>query len=56
MPKLLDRRQYEVWAADGAEDTYTRCNNEARRLLKEHRVDPKPDHILKEIEKILDEG
>jgi trimethylamine---corrinoid protein Co-methyltransferase len=55
LPNLLDRRQYEVWAADGAEDTYTRCNNEARRILEEHRVEPKPTGILKEIESILSE-
>lgn len=55
MPRLLDRRQYEVWAADGSEDTYTRCNKEARRLLEEHQVDPKPADILNEIENVLNE-
>ncbi len=53
LPKLLDRRQYEVWAADGAENTYVRCNKEAGRLLKEHQVKPKSADILKEIEMTL---
>jgi trimethylamine--corrinoid protein Co-methyltransferase len=53
LPKLLDRSRYDAWKNDGAMDLYKRCNMEAKRILLEHEVDPKPDAVLKEIEQIL---
>jgi trimethylamine--corrinoid protein Co-methyltransferase len=53
LPKLLDRSRYDAWEKDGALNLYNRCNEEAKRILAEHEVDPKPDTVLKEIEQIL---
>ena len=53
LPKLLDRSRYDAWKAAGATDLYTRSNLEAKRILVEHRVEPKPDDVLKGIEEIL---
>ena len=53
LPKLLDRSRYDSWRGDGALDLYKRCNVEAKRILEEHEVIPKPDDILKEIDGIL---
>ena len=53
LPKLLDRSRYDAWEKDGALNFYNRCNTEAKRILTEHEVDPKPDAVLKEIEQIL---
>lgn len=53
LPKLLDRSRYDSWKEAGAMDLYTRCNIEAKRILLEHQVEPKPDEVLKEIEQIL---
>ena len=53
LPKLLDRSRYDSWYGDGAMDLYKRCNVEAKRILEEHQVIPKPDGILKEIDGIL---
>jgi trimethylamine--corrinoid protein Co-methyltransferase len=52
-PKLLDRTGYDFWEQAGANDMYQRCNIEAKRILSEHQVDPKPDEVLQGIEQIL---
>ena len=53
LPKLLDRSRYDSWKEAGAMDLYKRCNIEAKRILSEHQVEPKPDEVLKEIDRIL---
>jgi trimethylamine--corrinoid protein Co-methyltransferase len=52
-PRLLNRARYDFWQETGAEDLYKRCNAEAKRLLADHVVEPKPDDVLGEIEDIL---
>ncbi|MFO8101432.1 MAG: trimethylamine methyltransferase family protein [Dehalococcoidia bacterium] len=53
LPQLLDRSRYDNWEAAGAHDLYQRCNAEAKRILAEHEVEPKPDAVLAEINKVL---
>jgi len=53
LPKLLDRSRYDSWKEAGAMDFYQHCNVEAKRILSEHQVAPKPDEILREIDQIL---
>jgi len=53
LPKLLDRSHYDSWEEDGATDLYERCNIEAKRILSEYQVEPKPDAVLQGIEQIL---
>ena len=53
LPQLLDRSRYDSWEAAGATDLYTRCNAEASRILSEHLVNPKPDDVLRDIDRIL---
>ena len=53
LPKLLDRSRYDAWAEAGAMDLYKRCNIETRRILSAHRVEPKPDEVLRGIDQIL---
>ncbi len=53
LPVLLDRSRYDAWLSAGGEDLYRRCNAEAKRILAEHHVEPKPDEVLKEISAIL---
>jgi trimethylamine--corrinoid protein Co-methyltransferase len=54
LPKLLDRARYDSWQEEGARDLYERCNVEAKRILTEHVVEPKPDDVLKEIDRFLE--
>jgi len=54
LPKLIDRTRYKAWSYAGEQDLYERCNAEARRLLSEHRVDPKPDGWLEEVYEIIE--
>lgn len=56
LPTLLDRSRYDSWQASGSQDLYARCNAEAKRILSEHEVEPKPDEVLKEIDRILQMG
>ena len=53
LPVLLDRNRYDSWKEAGATDVYQRCNTEAKRILSEHQVEPKPDEVIKEIGRIL---
>ncbi|MFC1951563.1 trimethylamine methyltransferase family protein [Chloroflexota bacterium] len=53
LPKLMDRSRYDSWKESGSMDFYRRCNIEAKRILSEHQVEPKPDEVLKGIDQIL---
>ena len=53
LPRLLDRSRYDSWEEAGAIDLYKRCNIEAKRVLSEHQVEPKPDKVLQKINEIL---
>jgi len=53
LPQLLDRSRYDTWEAEGSQDLYKRCNAEANRILAEHQVEPKPEAVLAEIDKIV---
>ena len=53
LPRLLDRSRYDSWTEAGAMDLYKTCNLEAKRILAEHQVEPKPESVTKEIDKIL---
>ncbi len=56
LPILLDRNRYDSWAEAGSTNLYQRCNLEARRILSEHQAEPKPDEIVKGINRILQGG
>lgn len=53
IPKLLDRSRFDSWEAEGSKDLYRRSNEEVRRILAEHRVAPKDDAVLKEIDTLV---
>jgi trimethylamine---corrinoid protein Co-methyltransferase len=53
LPRLLDRSRYDSWKSAGAMDFHKRCNVEAKRILSELQVVPKPDEVLKRIDEIL---
>lgn len=53
LPRLLDRSRYDAWEEAGAVDIYQRCNAEAKRILSEHQVTPKPEAVLQGIGQII---
>jgi trimethylamine--corrinoid protein Co-methyltransferase len=53
LPRLLDRSRYDAWEKFGSMDIYQRSNLEAKKKLAAHQVEPKPDDVLKAIDKIL---
>ena len=53
-PRLLNRSRFDAWEAAGATDLYARCNAEAKKILSNHVVEPKPALLLREIENILE--
>ena len=53
LPRLLDRSRYDSWEEAGGTELYGRCNTEARRILAEHEVEPKPGEVLEEIDRIV---
>jgi trimethylamine--corrinoid protein Co-methyltransferase len=53
MPRLMDRRVREDWAAAGATSLYDRAVVEARRILESHRPDQLPDDVQAEMTEIV---
>jgi trimethylamine--corrinoid protein Co-methyltransferase len=53
-PKRLDRRHYEMWAADGKKDLYDRLNEEAKEIMATYSPEPKPPEVVEKIEAILE--
>ena len=54
--KLFDRRMYEAWQKQGGTDVFTRANEEAKRILETHKVEPLPANVSKEIKSIIAEA
>jgi trimethylamine--corrinoid protein Co-methyltransferase len=54
-PKIIDRKQYDVWEAAGSKDMFTRANERARQILSEHEVPPLSDEAEKVIAEVLSE-
>ena len=62
-PKLIDRRNREKWVELGSKDLHQRALEEARRIVKEHKVPSLPEAaqseisaIVRETEDLLDVG
>jgi trimethylamine--corrinoid protein Co-methyltransferase len=52
-PSLLDRSRYDAWQAQGAKNLFEKCHEEAKKILAEHQVAPKPESLTKEINDII---
>ena len=52
-PRLFDRDVRAVWEAAGATDLAARARDEARRVLAEHAVEPLPNDVLVQIDRIV---
>ncbi len=55
-PKLMDRRVRQKWEGSGGKTMYERALGEARQILADHRPDPLPDGVLKEMKEIVNEA
>lgn len=54
VPALMDRHNYQRWAAQGATTLQQRANERVRHILEEHRVEPLPASVVKAIEAVVD--
>jgi trimethylamine--corrinoid protein Co-methyltransferase len=54
--KLIDRRPYEAWIKDGGKDMSARAGDEAKKILKTHKVAPLKDAVVREIRSIVEEA
>ena len=54
-PKLIDRRNRAKWEERGSTDLYQRALEEAKRILREHKVDSLPDSIREELREVVEE-
>jgi len=50
---IIDRRVREDWEADGARSLRRTANQKAVELLENHTVDPLPDDMLRELQRII---
>jgi trimethylamine:corrinoid methyltransferase-like protein len=46
---LMDRNVREEWELAGSPEVYERAREKAKRLLREHEVEPLPDGVLQEV-------
>jgi trimethylamine--corrinoid protein Co-methyltransferase len=52
-PTLLDRFSYHRWAAEGATTLQGRANHKVREIIENHRAEPLPEDVIKEIEAVV---
>ena len=52
-PRLMDRKRYDLWKADGSKDMFQRANERARTLLASHQTPPLPEQTESVIRTIL---
>ena len=51
--RLIDRRMRSDWELDGSTDSYTRARKQVLYILENHRPEPLPDEVLREIRHIV---
>ena len=54
--KLIDRNMFEAWEKLGSKDMFARANEEAKRILENHKPVPLPEAAAKEIKSIIEEA
>jgi len=52
-PGLIDRNDFSTWKADGEKRFEQRCIEEAKKILKEHEVEPLTEETNQELKNIL---
>jgi trimethylamine:corrinoid methyltransferase-like protein len=56
MTRLIDRHMYDAWLREGGTDIRERAHEEALRILENHKVDPLPEPVRREIRGIIEEA
>lgn len=54
--RVIDRRVREDWRAGGERDARARALARAREILADHRPEPLPNAVVKEIRRIVDQA
>lgn len=54
-PLLIDRRMRGAWQSRGGKDFAERCADKALEILKNHKPDPLPPEVLKQMRGIVEE-
>ena len=54
--RLIDRKMYDSWVRSGKKDMAERANEEAIRILENHKPIPLPEDVAKEIRSIIEEA
>lgn len=55
MPQVIDRRRYDAWLDAGSKDMFTRANERALQILKDHQVPALPEEAEAVIKQVLSE-
>jgi trimethylamine---corrinoid protein Co-methyltransferase len=54
--KLIDRSMYEGWVKSGEKDMAERAHEEALQIIRNHKPEPLPEDVSKEIRSIIEEA
>lgn len=52
-PRLLDRRFWQSWAADGCQDLFARARSAQDQILRQHKPEPLDDSTARDIDRLL---
>jgi trimethylamine--corrinoid protein Co-methyltransferase len=55
LPELIDRKGMEEWKASGAKDIYQKAIEKTTDILENHKPDPLPENVCKEMKSIIRE-
>ena len=56
LPHLMDRRRFDQWHREGEKTLGDRLNEEVKKILREHKPEPLPEGMVREIHKITVEA
>ena len=56
IPEITDRRTGEAWEADGSKDAVERARAKAKKIMKEHEVQPLPEGVASAFDDIVAEA
>ena len=54
-PEFIDRSRMEKWKSSGATDSYTKATEKMRDILQNHKPEPLPESVVKDIQAVIRE-
>lgn len=56
IPRLIDRRSFDAWSADGAKSMRDRAREKVKEILRDHRPEPLDGDVQKELKALIEQA